>query len=66
MSFTWEVRKLLDSLRPGLILHGYCHPSWANRFSLQYLSSAASAHGDQPGRGESGRSIRCGRRRRAT
>jgi hypothetical protein len=51
VSFTWEVRKLLDEVRPGLILHGYCHPTWANRFPLNYLSFRASAHGDQPGRG---------------
>lgn len=51
VSFTWKVRKLLDEVRPGLILHGYCHPTWANRFPLNYLSFRASAHGDEPGRG---------------
>ncbi len=51
VSFTWEVREVLDEVRPGLILHGYCHPVWANRFPMQYLSFRASAHGDQPGRG---------------
>jgi len=51
VSFTWEVRKVLDEVRDGLILHGYCHPAWANRFPMQYLSFRASAHGNQPGRG---------------
>jgi len=51
VSFTWEVRRVLDEVRPGLILQGYCHPAWANRFPMQYLSFRASAHGNQPGRG---------------
>jgi len=51
VSFTWEVRKLLDDVRPGLLLHGYCHPTWANKFPLKYLSFRASAHGDDPARG---------------
>jgi len=51
VSFTWEVRKLLDEVDPDMILHGYCHPTWANRFPLQYLSFRASAHWTQPGRG---------------
>ncbi len=51
VSFTWEVRALLDEVRPDAILHGYCHPTWANRFPLNYLSFRASAHWTQPGRG---------------
>jgi len=51
VSFTWEVREMLDEVRPDAILHGYCHPTWANRFPLQYLSFRASAHWTQPGRG---------------
>jgi hypothetical protein len=51
VSFTWEVRELLDEVKSGTILHGYCHPVWANKFPLQYLSFRASAHGAQPGRG---------------
>ncbi|MEA3401692.1 MAG: family 10 glycosylhydrolase [Armatimonadota bacterium] len=51
VSFTWEVREMLDEVKPEAILHGYCHPTWANRFPLQYLSFRASAHWTQPGRG---------------
>ena len=51
VSFTWEVRALLDEVKPDAILHGYCHPSWANRFPLNYLSFRASAHWTYPGRG---------------
>ncbi len=51
VSFTWEVRRMLDEVRPEAILHGYCHPTWANRFPLNYLSFRASAHWTQPGRG---------------
>lgn len=51
VSFTWEVRKLLDEVKPEAILHGYCHPVWANKFPLQYLSFRASAHGADPSRG---------------
>ncbi len=51
VSFTWEVRKLLDEFDPKLLLHGYCHPTWANEFPLKYLSFRASAHGKDPARG---------------
>jgi hypothetical protein len=51
VSFTWDVREMLDEVRPDAILHGYCHPTWANRFPLNYLSFRASAHWTQPGRG---------------
>ncbi len=51
VSFTWEVREMLDEVKPDAILHGYCHPTWANRFPLNYLSFRASAHWTQPGRG---------------
>jgi hypothetical protein len=51
VSFTWEVRELLDEVKPNAILHGYCHPAWANKFPLQYLSFRASAHGADPSRG---------------
>ncbi len=51
VSFTWEVREMLDEVKPDAILHGYCHPEWANRFPLNYLSFRASAHWTQPGRG---------------
>ncbi len=51
VSFTWEVREMLDEVKPDAILHGYVHPTWANRFPLQYLSFRASAHWTQPGRG---------------
>ncbi len=51
VSFTWEVRKMLDEVKPDAILHGYCHPAWANKFPLNYLSFRASAHWTQPGRG---------------
>ena len=42
---------MLDEVRPEAMLHGYCHPQWANRFPLNYLSFRASAHWTQPGRG---------------
>ncbi len=51
ISFTQEVRKLLDGIRPGLILHAYTHPVWANEFPLDYHSQRASAHGKDPARG---------------
>lgn len=51
VSFTWEVREMLDEVKPDAILHGYCHPTWANKFPLNYLSFRASAHWTQPGRG---------------
>ncbi len=51
VSFTWEVREMLDEVKPDAILHGYVHPTWANKFPLQYLSFRASAHWTQPGRG---------------
>ena len=51
VSFTWQVREMLDEVRPEAILHGYVHPTWANRFPLNYLSFRASAHWTQPGRG---------------
>jgi len=51
VSFTWEVRELLDEFDRPLIMHGYCHPRWANRFPLEYLSFRASAHGKDPARG---------------
>ncbi|MFO7947420.1 MAG: family 10 glycosylhydrolase [Armatimonadota bacterium] len=51
VSFTWEVRELLDEFDREMILHGYCHPTWANKFPLNYLSFRASAHWTQPGRG---------------
>ncbi|GEM_PF-5512671 len=51
VSFTWEVREMLDEVKPEAMLHGYCHPQWANRFPLNYLSFRASAHWTQPGRG---------------
>lgn len=51
VSFTWEVRRMLDEVKPEAILHGYCHPTWANRFPLNYLSFRASAHWTYPGRG---------------
>jgi hypothetical protein len=51
VGFTWEVREMLDEVKPDAILHGYVHPTWANRFPLQYLSFRASAHWTQPGRG---------------
>ncbi len=51
VSFTWEVREMLDEVKPDAMLHGYVHPTWANRFPLDYLSFRASAHWTQPGRG---------------
>ena len=51
VSFTWEVRELLDEFDRPMIMHGYCHPRWANRFPLDYLSFRASAHGKDPARG---------------
>lgn len=51
IGFTQDVRKLADEIRPGLILHGYTHPVWANEFPLQYHSQRASAHGKDPARG---------------
>ncbi len=51
VGFTRDVRQLADSIRPGLILHAYTHPVWANQFPLQYHSQRASAHGKDPARG---------------
>jgi len=51
IGFTWDVRKLCDEIRPGLVLHGYTHPVWANEFPLNYHSQRASAHGRDPARG---------------
>jgi len=51
IGFTWDVRRLCDRVRPGLLLHGYTHPVWANEFPLDFHSQRASAHGKDPARG---------------
>ena len=51
VGFTQAVRQAADEIRPGLLLHGYTHPEWANEFPLNYHSRRASAHGKDPRRG---------------
>ncbi len=51
ISVVEQARAMVQSVRPGLLIHAYAHPPWANKFPVDYISYRASSRGKQPGRG---------------
>ncbi len=43
VSIVVELRKVMDEVRPGLLLHAYTHPVWANKFPLNYHSKRVTS-----------------------
>ncbi|MCF6176669.1 MAG: hypothetical protein L3J71_12985 [Victivallaceae bacterium] len=43
VSFVKELREALNKVRPGIKIHAYTHPTWANKFPLDIHSKRASA-----------------------